>query len=103
MSVVCFFRVLNCDSQLFIGKSKFLEKKAHFFGSKTVDQHSGAIKKTRFLLKFAANLLKFLAFFRFFAAKTLKITISTSVWRAQHPNAGRNIQHATIVVRTECV
>ena len=26
------------------------------------------------------------------AAKTLKMTISTSVWGAQHPNAGRNIQ-----------
>ena len=37
-----FFRVLHCDSQVFIGKSEFLEKKAHFFGNKTVDQRFGA-------------------------------------------------------------
>ena len=35
-------------------------------------------------------------FFRFFAAKTLKMTISTSVWSAQHPNAGQNIQHTHV-------
>ena len=29
-------------------------------------------------------------------AKTLKKTILTSVWSAQHPNAGRNIQHLCI-------
>ena len=29
-----------------------------------------------------------------FAAKTLKMPISTSVWSAHHPNAGRNIQQA---------
>ena len=28
-----------------------------------------------------------------FTYKKLKMIISTSVWRAQHPNAGRNIQH----------
>ena len=28
----------------------------------------------------------------FFAEKTLKMTISTSVWSVQHPNASRNIQ-----------
>ena len=41
----------------------FLEKKAHFFGSKTVDQRSGAnAKKTVFLLKFAVNFLLFYVF-----------------------------------------
>ena len=43
-------------------------------------------KKTGVLL----NLLK---------QKTLKITISTSVWGAgaQHPNAGQNIQHLVVL------
>ena len=43
-----------------------------------------------FLAKFCC---KFLALFCFFAQKTLKMTILTSVWSAHHPNAGRNIQH----------
>ena len=55
----------------------------------TVDQRSGANLKNVFFAKFCC---KFLAFFSFFAEKTLKMTISTSVWSAQHPNAGQNIQ-----------
>ena len=48
----------------------FLEQKAHFLGSKTVDQCSGAIlKKPVFLLKFAGNLLKFNAFLGFLQQK----------------------------------
>ena len=50
-------------------------------------------QKTCFLQKFAEN---FLLFFSFFAEKTLKITISTSVLGAQHPNAGQNIQQLTV-------
>ena len=74
----------------FKGKNVFLEKKAHFFGNKTVSQLLGAnSKKHVFLQKFAANFLLFLSFF---AEKMLRMTISTSVWTAQHPNAGRNIQ-----------
>ena len=46
-------------------------------------------KKKLFLAEICC---KFLAFFWVFAAKMLKMTISTSVWSAQHPNAGRNIQ-----------
>ena len=34
-------------------------KKAHFWGNKTVDQHSGANLKKRVLQKFAANFLLF--------------------------------------------
>ena len=41
-------------------------------------------------------LQKFVAFFSFFAEKTLKITISASVWGAQHPNAGQNIQQMVL-------
>ena len=48
--------------------------------------------KNCLLLKFAAN---FLAFLGFFAAKMLKMAILTSVWSAQHPKAGQNIQHST--------
>ena len=44
---------------------------------------------------FAKICCKFLAFLIFFAEKMLKMTISTSIWGAQHPNSGRNIQQAT--------
>ena len=74
----------SSDLQLFIGKNVFLEKKANFFGNKTVDQHSGANLKNVFFAKFSC---KFLAFLSFLAQKTLKMTISTSIWSAQHPNA----------------
>ena len=33
-------------------------------------------------------------FISFFAQKTLKMTILTSVWGVQHPNADQNIQHS---------
>ena len=38
---------------------------------------------------------KFLAFLKKKRVKTLKMTISTSVWSAQHLNAGQNIQQRT--------
>ena len=41
-------------------------------------------------------MLQISCFFRFFAKKTLKMAISTSVWSAQHPNAGRNIQQLVL-------
>ena len=41
----------SSDSQLFIGKNMFLEKKAHFFGNKTVDQRFGANLKNMFFAK----------------------------------------------------
>ena len=54
------------DSQLFVDKTMFLEKKAHFFGSKTVDQRSGAnAKKT----VFCWNLLQIFCFFYVFCTK----------------------------------
>ena len=37
----------------------------------------------------------FAFFFSFLVQKTLKIKILTSVWSAQHPNAGRNIQQTS--------
>ena len=63
--------------------------KSSFFGSKTADQRSGEMQKKTVFTEICS---KILAFLRFFAAKTLKMTISTNVWSAQHPNAGRNIQ-----------
>ena len=64
-------------------------KKIQFPGNKTVNQRFGAnLKKRFFLQNFAANFL----LFSFLPLKTLKMTISTSIWGAQHPNAGRNIQ-----------
>ena len=85
----------HCDLQHFIGKNVFLEKKAHFFGNKTVDQRSGANLKKRVFCK---NLLQISCFFSFFAEKMLKMNISTSVWCVQNPNAGQNIQHLTYLV-----
>ena len=32
----------------------------------------------------------------FYSQKTLKMTISTSVWHAHHPNAGQNIQQRNL-------
>ena len=64
-----------------------------FFSLKTsVDQRFGEMQKKLFFAEFCC---KILAFLRFFAAKMLKMTILTSVWHAQHPNAGQNIQHKT--------
>ena len=59
---------------------------------KTVNQRFGANLKKRLFENFAANYM----FFLLFSTKTLKMTISTSVWSAQHPNAGRNIQQTLI-------
>ena len=61
-----------------------------FFGNKTVDQHFGANPQKRVLCKILLQISWF--FFSFLPLKTLKMTISTSIWSAQHPNAGRNIQ-----------
>ena len=64
--------------------------KSSFFGNK---QSTSVMVQTKIKLFFAEFCCKFLAFFRGFAAKTLKMAISTSVWSAQHPNAGQSIQH----------
>ena len=89
VTVVCsVFKMLKSSwGHLYV----FFEKKANFWGNKTVNQHSGAnLKKHFFFQNFAANFL-------LFCRKTLKMTISTSVWRAQHPNAGRIMQHIIIL------
>ena len=65
-------------------------RKKLLFGNKTFDERFGA-KKIRFLLSFTPKRLLF-TFFSFLAQKTLKMKISTSMWGAQHPNAGQNIQ-----------
>ena len=38
-----------------------------------------------------------IVFFSFYAEKTLKMTISTSVWSKQQPNTGQNIQQKLMV------
>ena len=60
------------------------------------NQHLGAAHSKCWLkcrLKKARNLQQIFCFFCFFAEKMLKMTISTSIWSAQHLNAGQNIQH----------
>ena len=52
-------------------------------------------------LFFCWNLLQIYCFFRFFAAKMLKMTISSSVWSGQHPNAGPNIQQTKNVEKKQ--
>ena len=64
----------------------YLWKKV-FSGNKTFNQRLCANSKRTFLFKFLA----FSCFFSFL--KNLKKQISTSVWSAQHPNPGQNIQH----------
>ena len=56
-------------------------------------------KKTCFFYKI---LLQISCFFCFLPLKTLKITISTSVWSAQHLNAGQNIQHTFLLFQQTC-
>ena len=49
-------------SQLFIAKNVFFEKKAQFFGNKTVDQLSGANLKNVFFAEICCKFLAFSAF-----------------------------------------
>ena len=49
-------------------------------------------QNTHFLLIFASIFLLFLPFYKFLA-KNVKKHISTSIWSAQHPNAGSNLLH----------
>ena len=79
----------SSDSQLFIGKNVFLEKKLIFLWIKQLTSILVQTLKTCFLQNLAGNFL----LFWLFVQKTLKMTISTSVWSAQQPNTGRNIQH----------
>ena len=79
-----FYKIV-CKSQLFVGKTVFLEKKAHFFGNKTVNHRSGANLKKRVFYKILQQIS---CFFSFLPQKMLKMTISTSIWSVQHPNAG---------------
>ena len=74
---------------IYFCKYVFLEKSS-FFGNKTVNQRFGANLKKCVICKNLGpkSCCKFLAYFSFFAEKILKMTISTSVWSAQHRNAG---------------
>ena len=47
--------------------------------------------KKHFLLNFASIFLLFLSFSAF-CTKNGEVQISTSIWNAQHPNAGQNMQ-----------
>ena len=50
-----------------------------------------------FIWQYAKICCKWLVILKlFFATKMLKMTISTSVWSGQHPNAGQNIQQPYI-------
>ena len=67
------------------------EKKPIKSGNKTHYQHFC------FFAKICTKFVTFLRFFSFVAQKMLKIKILTSVWGAQHPNAGLNIQQGPVV------
>ena len=75
-------------SSVFIPPKK--RKKYVFFGIKHSTSVLVQIKKNCFA-KFCSKFVTFLCFLSFFAWKMLKMTISTSVWHAEHPNAGQNI------------
>ena len=45
-----------------------------------------------FFCKILQQISYFFALFKLFGKKMLKMNISTSIWRAQHPNASQNIQ-----------
>ena len=42
------------------------------------------------------------SFSAFLLQKPLKMTISTNVWRAQYPNAGRNMQQPCVLYAYAC-
>ena len=86
-----FYKIVN-DSQLFIGKNVFLEEKAHFLG---VKQSTSVLVQTQKNLFFDKICSKFFDFFKKKWVKTLKMVIWTSIWSAQHPNAGWNIQQVS--------
>ena len=71
---------------------KFLRILLFFLGIKQSTSVWVLTQKTSFLAKFYSKFATFLHFFSFLEQKTLKMTISTSVWGEQHPNAGQNIQ-----------
>ena len=62
-------------------------------GKKTLNQRFGANLKNNFFVKFGTKFATFLHFFSFLAPKMLKVKISKSVFGAQHPKTGQNIQH----------
>ena len=88
--------------ECFIPKKQVFSLKIRFHIKKAVKHHNftppAVWCKLSFLQNFAVNLLLILYFFSFLACKTLKTKILTSVWSAQHPNAGGNIQHLLIIL-----
>ena len=68
--------------------AKFCKKKQFFLGIKQLTSVLVQISKTCFF----RILLQISCFFGVLQLKMLKMTISTSVWHAQQPNAGQNIQ-----------
>ena len=69
-----------------------------FFGNKTLYQRLDARSKNPFL-RTLSNFFVFSSFFSFLH-KNFEKNISTSVWIAQHPNTGQNIQHTNIQRRS---
>ena len=69
-----------------------------FFEIKPVTSVLVQILKTNFLLNFAANFFVFVCFF-IFSTKSIQIKILTSVWSAQHPNAGQNMQQLLLSIQ----
>ena len=67
------------------------------FGNKTLDQRLGANSIKPILFSIFLQICYLLRFFSFLAQKALKMTIMTSVWGAQHPNASQNIQQTILL------
>ena len=74
-----------------VNLSLTIRKKAVFWELNLRPAFWCKLKSPAFWQDFGANFLLFM-FFNFWAQKTLKTHISTSVWHGQHPNAGQNIQ-----------
>ena len=86
----CFLSLHQNAGRLFYSLKKCFIEKSSFFGNKIVNQRFGANLKKRVVCKI---LLQIFCFLSFLAQKMLKMTILTSIWSVQHPNAGQNIQH----------
>ena len=71
--------------------------KSFFWGIKPSTNIWVKTKKTRFFPKFHSKIVTFLHFFWFFAQKTRKMSILTSVWGAQNPETGPNIPNWILI------
>ena len=87
------FLILDVNGLLYISTSVWVLHTPNAGRNIQFLQSTSVLVQTLKNVFLAVFCCKFLAFFCFLPLKMLKLDILTSVWSAQHPIAGRNIQH----------